>query len=93
MDTFHEEGLSPPAPTIVCSTLSMYFALLNSGPFLAMMPRSVLAFSTARQTVKTLSVKLPVKSLPVGIVTLHGRTLSPAAQLFIKTAREVASSV
>jgi hypothetical protein len=34
-------------------------------------------------------VKLPIKSHPVGIVTLQGRTLSPAAQLFIQTVREV----
>jgi DNA-binding transcriptional LysR family regulator len=89
-ETFREDGLSPPEPVIVCSSLSMFFELLNEGPLLAMMPRSVLVFAPARHTIKVLPVKLPVKSRPVGIVTLQGRTLSPAAQLFIQTVREVA---
>jgi DNA-binding transcriptional LysR family regulator len=87
--TFRDAGLSPPEPVIVSSSLSMYFELLNEGPLLAMMPRSVLVFAPARHTIKVLPVKLPIKSCPVGIVTLQGRTLSPAAQLFIQTVREV----
>jgi len=87
-ETFREAGLSPPEPVIVSTSLSMYFALLNSGPFLAMMPRSVLTFTPESQTIRPLSVKLPVKSRPVGLVTLKARTLSPAAQLFIQTLRE-----
>jgi DNA-binding transcriptional LysR family regulator len=87
--TFRDAGLSPPEPVIVSSSLSMYFELLNEGPLLAMMPRSVLVFAPARHTIKVLPVKLPIKSRPVGIVTLQGRTLSPAAQLFIQTVREV----
>jgi DNA-binding transcriptional LysR family regulator len=87
-DAFREAGLSPPEPVIVSSSLSMYFALLNSGPFLAMMPRSVLTFTPESQSIRTLSVKVPVKSRPVALVTLKGRTLSPAAQLFIQSLRE-----
>jgi hypothetical protein len=34
--------------------------------------------------------QLPFKPWPIGIVTLKNRTLSPAAQLFIECAREVA---
>jgi DNA-binding transcriptional LysR family regulator len=89
-DTFREAGLSPPEPVIVSSSLSMYFELLNREPLLAMMPRSVLVFTPAGQTIKTLPVKLPVKSRPVGIVTLQGRTLSLAAQVFIQAVRETA---
>jgi DNA-binding transcriptional LysR family regulator len=88
-DTFREAGLSPPEPVIVSASLSMYFELLNEAPLLAMMPRSVLVFAAARHTIKIVPVKLPVKPRPVGIVTLRGRTLSPAAQLFIQTIREV----
>jgi DNA-binding transcriptional LysR family regulator len=88
-DTFREAGVSPPEPVIVSPSLSMYFELLNEGPLLAMMPRSMLVFAPARHTIKILSVKLPVKSRPVGIITLRGRTLSPAARLFMQTVREV----
>jgi hypothetical protein len=36
-------------------------------------------------------VQLEVPSLPIGIVTLKGRTINPAADLFVQAAREVAS--
>ncbi len=37
-----------------------------------------------------LPVKLQYARAPIGIITLKNRTLSPVAQLFIQTAREVA---
>jgi DNA-binding transcriptional LysR family regulator len=88
-EAFREAGVSPPEPVIISGSLHTYFELLNEAPLLAMMPRSVLVFAPARDTVKILPVKLPIKSRPVGIVTLRGRTLSPAARLFIQTVREV----
>jgi hypothetical protein len=50
----------------------------------------MLHFSAKRLGLKILPVDLPFKAWPVGIVTLKNRTLSPAAQLFIECAREVA---
>jgi hypothetical protein len=35
-------------------------------------------------------VELSLRPMPIGIFTLKNRTLSPAAQLFIDSAREVA---
>jgi hypothetical protein len=37
-----------------------------------------------------LPVQLPVVSGPIGFLTMKNRILSPAAQLFIETARDVA---
>jgi hypothetical protein len=37
-----------------------------------------------------LPVKLPLASIPIGIVTIGNRTLSPVARLFIECAREIA---
>jgi DNA-binding transcriptional LysR family regulator len=39
---------------------------------------------------KALPVELPLPRVPVGIVTLKNRTLSPVARLFIEHAREIA---
>ena len=47
-------------------------------------------FSTRRTELKVLPVELPMDRVPVGIVTLKNRTLSPVAKLFIEHAREVA---
>jgi DNA-binding transcriptional LysR family regulator len=51
---------------------------------------SVLGFPTRRLEIKILPVELPIDRVPIGIVTLKNRTLSPTAKLFIEHAREVA---
>ena len=43
-----------------------------------------------RPELKVLPVKLPMARIPIGVVILENRTLSPVAQLFIEHAREVA---
>jgi LysR family pca operon transcriptional activator len=43
-----------------------------------------------RSKIAILPVKLQHARAPVGIITLKNRTLSPVAQLFIESAREVA---
>ncbi len=65
-------------------------SLLATGRFLTIFPTSALNLSTRRPELKVLPVELPVARVPVGIVTLKNRTLSPTAQLFIEHAREVA---
>ena len=42
--------------------------------------------------IKALAVKLPDLRRPIVLITLRNRTLSPLAELFIKTAREVAKT-
>jgi DNA-binding transcriptional LysR family regulator len=64
--------------------------LLATGRFLTIFPATALRFSTRRRELKILPVELPIVRVPVGIVTLKNRTLSPVAQLFIENAREVA---
>lgn len=46
----------------------------------------------APQPIKALPVDMALK-LPVAILTLKNRTLSPAVKLFIETAREVAKTM
>jgi DNA-binding transcriptional LysR family regulator len=87
---FQASGLEVPRAAVVGNALEMYWALLATGRFLAVLPQSVLRFSAQRPTVKVLPVKLAVRPRPVGIVTLKNRTLSPAAQLFIDCVRDVA---
>jgi DNA-binding transcriptional LysR family regulator len=65
-------------------------SLLATGRFLTIFPISQLRFSLRRPELKTLPVKLPLARVPIGIVTLKNRTLSPVARLFIEHAREVA---
>jgi DNA-binding transcriptional LysR family regulator len=50
----------------------------------------VLRFPSPQHRIRMLPVKLPLRRMPIGIITVKGRTLSPTAQLFIDAAREVA---
>jgi hypothetical protein len=68
-------------------------ALIATGNFLSTSSGSTLRFSGKRLGMKALSVDLPIRPGPVGIITLKGRTLSPVAQRFIGCAREVARSL
>jgi DNA-binding transcriptional LysR family regulator len=88
-DTFHACGLDIPQAAVVCSFVHTVSTLLTKGPFLAWLPGSVLRFSSQRPSIRRLSVSLPVQPAPVGLVTLKGRTHSPAAQLFIDCLRKV----
>jgi DNA-binding transcriptional LysR family regulator len=87
---FRERGLGVPRSGVTSLSLDMTNALLATGRFLAILPAVMLHFSAKRLGLKILPVDLPFKPWPIGIVTLKNRTLSPAAQLFIECAREVA---
>jgi DNA-binding transcriptional LysR family regulator len=65
-------------------------ALLATGRFLAVLSRSTLRLSGKRLGLKALPVNLHLRSGPVGLVTLKNRMLSPASELFIDCAREIA---
>ena len=90
MEAFRASGLDYPRVTVVTVPPEVRTSLLASGLFLTIVPASALRFPTARPELKVLPVTLPMTRVPVGIVTLKNRTLSPVAKLFIDHARDVA---
>jgi DNA-binding transcriptional LysR family regulator len=90
---FKTTGLGRPRAVVTCRSIQMHYALLTSGPFLALFPRSVLHFNANRLSIKVLPVKLTTLPPAVGVVTLKNRVISPVTQLFIDCAREVAKSL
>ena len=93
MEAFRASGLDYPRVTVVTVSREIRTCLLTTGRFLTILPTSVLRFSTKRAEIKVLPVKLPIARVPIGVVTLKDRTLSPTALLFIEQAREVAKSL
>src|SRR5436305_1457114 len=65
---------------------------LLAARYLAMMPASALRFPFRRPGLKILPVRLPIAPVPISIVTVKNRALSPTAQSFIENARAVAKS-
>jgi DNA-binding transcriptional LysR family regulator len=88
-DAFRASGLQFPPKGAALGTLHLFCALLARESFLAVVPGSLLQFGSM-PPLKVLPVNLPLPAWPVGLLTLKNRTLSPAVQLFIDCAREVA---
>jgi DNA-binding transcriptional LysR family regulator len=89
MDAFRARGLRAPRTVVVASS-NMRTALLASGHFITAVPGAMLRIGAARLSIKALPVSLPGRHRAVAIFTLKGRSLSPVAQLFIESAREIA---
>jgi DNA-binding transcriptional LysR family regulator len=88
-DAFRASGLDLPRRSVVSISVQLQIGLLATQRFFTVIPGSLVRFSGRRFSIKGLPIKLPIRPLPVGILTLKNRTISPAAQLFIQTAREV----
>jgi len=89
-DLFRARGLKFPPRGMARGSVHLAFALIASGPFLGIFPRSLLRFGSNLPPLKILPVELPVPPLPIGIMTLKKRTISPVARLFIDRVRELA---
>ena len=90
MEAFRANGLGYPRTTVFAVPPDVRMSLLATGRFLTIFSNSALRFPTRRPELKVLPVKLPLARVPLGIITLKNRTLSPAARLFIEHARDVA---
>jgi len=90
MEAFRASGLDYPRTTVFATSPEVRMSILATGRFLTIFPTSELRFPTRRPELKVLPVELPLARVPIGIITLKNRTLSPVAQLFIEHAREVA---
>lgn len=90
VEAFRANGLDGPRKSVVSISVQLQIGLLATQRFLTILPRSLIHFSGRRFSIKPLPIELPIPPVSVGVTTLKNRTISPAAQLFIRTAREVA---
>jgi DNA-binding transcriptional LysR family regulator len=93
VEAFRVSGLKPPRPTVITLSHNMRNKLVETGRFLTVQPRFSLTLPGRHPTLKALPVELPNARGTIAIVTLRQRTLSPLAELFIKTARAVTKQV
>jgi DNA-binding transcriptional LysR family regulator len=86
-EIFRASGHEPPRLTV--STLSVHAQneLLATGRFLTVLPSFVLRLPGGSVPLKALPVALPNAPMPIGLITVKNRTLTPVAQLFIDRVR------
>lgn len=90
IEAFRTAGQHHPRASVVTISPEARLSLVKTGRYLSILPASALKFSDQRPDIVVLPVKLPIAPVQMGLVTLNNRTLSPAVQLFIECAREVA---
>jgi DNA-binding transcriptional LysR family regulator len=86
---FRARGLAPPRTTVITYSVHMRDKLLATGRFLTMLSTYTLMLPARHSSLKALPTKLHNARGTIAITTLKNRTLSPIAELFIKTTREV----
>ena len=84
------QNLAMPRHVVSSGSLLARYSLLASGRFITLVPHSLLPFGRNREMVKILPVALPPWGTPTMILTVSGRTLGPAALLFLARLRELA---
>jgi DNA-binding transcriptional LysR family regulator len=89
-ELFRARGLKFPPRGMARGSVHLACSLIASGPFLGFLAVSVLRFGANLPPLKILPVKLSMPPLPVGIMTLKNRTISPVGRLFIDRLRELA---
>lgn len=89
MEAFRASGLDYPRTVVIGEPVEMRTSLLATGRYVTIFAGSVFRFSAGGSELKVLPVKQSLSSVPVGIVILKNRTLTPVVQLFVDSAREV----
>ena len=88
-EAFEAQGLKAPAANVVTSFILMRNHLLATGRFITVLPNSVLRYNSKQWALRALPIKLRTEPMPIAIISLKNRTVSPAVQLFIEHLRTV----
>lgn len=89
IEAFRRSGLDPPRRSVTVGSAQCTSNLVAKGYFLGVHGSMFLRFTPPSLRLKVLPVELPIPKSSTSVVTLKGRTLSPVAQLFINSAREI----
>lgn len=89
-DVFRSCGLPVPRAAVVTSSFQLNRGLLEGGPFVSLLPASILPSMMQHSSLRIIPVELPPQIGPVGIIKLRNRALSPLAMKFLDYARTIA---
>lgn len=86
---FEDSGFEMPRPTVATTSTYALSVLVGNSPFLTVHPRIVLTTPDSHPQLAAVDIRLPMTRGPIALITLKDRSLSPAAQLFVKSASAV----
>jgi DNA-binding transcriptional LysR family regulator len=88
---FEAHKLPMPRISLAVPSALLRVHLLGTGPFVTVVPRSVLRLSAGRHVLKELHSDLRIAGYPLAILTLKHRSLSPLVARFIEHVRNAVS--
>jgi DNA-binding transcriptional LysR family regulator len=89
-DAFRVNGLEAPRVTVTSESFTIQRELLATGRFLTVQPGFMVKLPQRGLSLKALPVSLINSRMPIGLVTLKDRTLTPPVELFINRLRAYA---
>ena len=89
-EAFRAVGAALPRVIVASESLNLRHGLLATDRFVTFIPGSALHYWPLRAPIRVLPIEIPRWRLPLSVVTLKGRLLSPIAQLFIDCLHELA---
>jgi len=92
-EAFSASGLPYPRVTVTTFPKEMRMNLLLTDRFLTISPTSDLRLPTKRPEFRALALRLPIATIPIGIITLRNRPLNGVGEIFLDHARDVARSI
>jgi DNA-binding transcriptional LysR family regulator len=90
---FQASNLPVPKMRVTTFSVQLRAHLLATGDFLTAIPKSMLRVNLECGGLRELPIRLPNAPFPVAIVTLKGRTLTPAVELFLEHLRTYIKSL
>jgi DNA-binding transcriptional LysR family regulator len=93
MEAFRAARVNAPKINLITFSIQLRVNLIADGPYITVLPRSMMDLYGFRLPVKVLAVKLPVRPWPVAMVTAKSKTINPVAKLFIEHLRAGFKSV
>jgi len=90
---FHKHGLQPPTDVIETASFLALLTFVAQRDAVAFMARSVARHFENEGVVKVLPLTIGVELPPIGMMTMRGRTLAPAAQQLMACLRDASHEV
>lgn len=90
VEAFGAVGAALPRHVVVSESLNLRHGLLATNRFVTFIPGSALHYGIPCMPIRVLPIEMPRWRLPLYVVTLKGRLLSPIAQLFIDCLHKLA---
>lgn len=92
-EMFRKAGLQPPQPSLSTISSQCTIALISTGQFVGFLPTSIASLNARRGGLKILPLRLASPRVPLAIVFVKNRTMSPAVGSFISCTRDVVTSL